>query len=153
MPQNEQHEDVLELELLIRRPPESVKAWWTDLPDDYLAIDPTEQPFRILTTRRIPRGRDLLTYWRQSDGSVRENREIMQVSTDAAWTFEIPSHPLGLKIFDEFSAEPTEDGTLLRIRSTLTAIEPDASARIPAQKERMAQLWRKAAEICERDAP
>ena len=136
MHQNEQQGDVLELELLIRRPPESVKVWWTELPDDYLATDPAEQPFRILTTRRIPRGRELLTYWRQPDGSVRENHEIMQVSPDAAWTFEIPSHPLGLKIFDEFSAKATKDGTLLLIRSTLTAIEPTASARIPAQKER-----------------
>jgi hypothetical protein len=87
------------------------------------------------------------------DGSVRENREIMQVKQDGTWTFEIPSHPLGLKIFDEFSPKAAKDGTLLRIRSTIAALDPSASTRIQAQKVRMTQGWRVAAEICERDAP
>jgi hypothetical protein len=147
------NQTVLELDLLIRRPPESVKAWWTDLPDNYSAADPTEQPFRILTTRRTPQGRELTTYWRLPDGSVRENHEIMRVGEDCTWTFEIPSHPLGLKIFDEFSAKATKDGTSLRIRSTIIPLESAASARIKAQKERMAEVWKRAAKICERDAP
>ncbi len=60
MHQNEQQGDVLELELLIRRPPESVKAWWTDLPEDYLAIDPTEQPLVLGDAlQSVPEGADL----------------------------------------------------------------------------------------------
>src|SRR5713226_10433006 len=42
----------LDLELEIKRPPRSVRAWWTDLPDDYVAKDPREQPHRIRVLAR-----------------------------------------------------------------------------------------------------
>jgi len=37
----------LDLDLDIHRSPDSVRAWWTDLPDEYVAKDPREQPHRI----------------------------------------------------------------------------------------------------------
>jgi len=149
-------QDTLEMDLMIRKPSESVRRWWTNLPDDYHADDPTEQPFRIFTTKRMSNAsRGLFGYWRLQDGSIRKVREIMEVKADGTWTFEIPSHPLGLRVFDEFSAKAILGGgvTMLHIRCVLSALEPNASARIPAQKERMKQVWRRAAEICERDAP
>src|SRR2546422_1097230 len=54
----------LDLELDIRRPPRSVRAWWTDLPDDYVAKDPREQPHRIRVLARYPDRIELVGTWR-----------------------------------------------------------------------------------------
>jgi hypothetical protein len=72
---------------------------------------------------------------------------------DGNWTFEIPEHPAGFHILDEFQLEPTPNGTKLRIKSTLTPREASAVSRMQTQKERMVQAWKIAGEICERDAP
>jgi hypothetical protein len=143
---------VVKLELLIRRSPESVRAWWTDLPEDYQAKDPTEQPYRIVTTGRLPNGRELRTYWRGPGGSEFGFREILVMKPDGSWTFEVPDAQ-GFHIFDEFRAEPVQTGTKLIIQSTLTPLDPSAASRISAQKEVMTKNWRRSAEICERDAP
>lgn len=145
--------EVLDLKLLIRKAPEPVRAWWTDLPDDYVAQDPREQPYRILTLRRLPNGRELRTHWRMPDGSTRETQEILTLKPDRSWTFEIPKHPTGLHILDELRTEAVPEGTRLHIRSTLTPLEPSATGRVAMQKERMIQSWNVAAEICERDSP
>jgi hypothetical protein len=145
--------EVLTVDLSIRKRPEAVRAWWVDLPDDYQAKDPKEQPYRIVTLRRLPNGRELRTYWRMPDGSTRDWQEILTLKPNGDWTFEIPSHPTGLHILDEFQPETTPEGTRLHIRSTLTPREPSAASRIAMQKERMSQAWKVAAEICERDAP
>jgi len=143
--------EVLTLELMIRKSPESVRAWWTDNPDDYYAKDPHEQPYRILTTRRLPNGRELHTYWRMPDGSAFDFQEILTLKPDGSWTFEIPNG-MGFRIFDEFRTEPVSTGTKLTIRSTLTPLDPSAASRIAGQKELMTQGWKGAAQICERDA-
>ncbi len=102
-----QGSEVLDLELVIRKSPESIRAWWVDLPDDYQAQDAREQPYRIVTLRKLPNGRELRTYWRMPDGSTREMEEILTLKPDGSWTFEIPNHPTGLHIFDEFRTEAT----------------------------------------------
>jgi len=142
----------LNLELLIRKSPESVRAWWTELPDDYRAKDPREQPYRILTTRRLPNGRELRTYWRMPDGSTFDFQEILALKPDGSWTFEVPN-ALGFRIMDEFRPEAVPTGTKLTIHSTLTPLDPSAASRISMQKELMIQGWKGAVEICERDAP
>jgi len=147
-----QKSDVINLELLIRKPPGSVRAWWTDLPDDYVAKDPMEQPYRIVTTRRLPNGRELRTYWRMPDGSAFDFQEILNLKPDGSWTFEI-SNGMGFRILDEFRAEPAQMGTKLTIQSTLTPLDASAANRISTQKELMTQGWKGAAKICERDAP
>jgi hypothetical protein len=147
-----QKSDVINLELLIRKSPESVRAWWTDLPEDYHAKDPHEQPYRILTTRRLPNGRELHTYWRTPDGLAFDFQEILTMKPDGSWTFDIPNG-VGFHIIDEFRAEPAPTGTKLTIRSTLTPLDPAAASRISTQKQIMTQSWKGAAEICERDAP
>ena len=144
--------DVINLELLIRRPPESVRAWWTDLPEDYHAKDPREQPYRIVTTRRLPNGRELRTYWRMPDETAFDFQETLTLKPDGSWTFDIPNG-MGFHIFDEFRADPAPTGTKLTIRSTLTPLDSSATGRITKQKEIMTQGWKGAAEICERDAP
>ncbi len=147
-----QGSEVLNLELLICKPPQSVRAWWTDLPDDYQAKDPSEQPYRIVTLQKLPNSRRLRTYWRTPDGSMFDMEEVMALKPDGSWTFEIPNHPRGFHIFDEFRIEPTPGGSKLNIRSTLTPRVPSANSQLATQKERMTQGWRVAAEICERDA-
>jgi hypothetical protein len=144
--------DVINLQLLIRKSPESVRAWWTDLPEDYQAKDPREQPYRIVTIRRLPNGRELRTYWRMPDGSTFDFQEILTLKPDGSWTFEIPNG-MGFHIFDEFRTESVPTGTKLTIRSTLTPLDSSAASRISAQKELMAQGWKGTAEICEHDAP
>ena len=147
-----QKSDVINLELLIRKSPESVRAWWTDLPEDYRAKDPQEQPYRIVTTRRSPHGRELRTYWQMSDGSTFDFQEILTIKPDGSWIFEIPNG-MGFHIMDEFRAEPVPAGTKLTIRSTLIPLDSSAAGRISMQKELMTQGWMGAAKICERDAP
>jgi hypothetical protein len=144
--------EVFELHLLIRKSPKSIRAWWTDLPDDYQANDPREQPYRIVTLRRTPNGRELRTYWRLPDGSTRDWQELLTMKPDGSWTFEIPNHPAGLHILDEFRTESAPEGTVLHIRSTLTAREASAAGIMAAQKERMTNAWKIAIEICEREA-
>jgi hypothetical protein len=144
--------DVINLELLISKSPASVRAWWTDFQEDYRAKDPREQPFRIVTTRRLPNGRELRTYWRMPDGATFDFQEILTLKPDGSWTFEIPNGT-GFHILDEFRAESVPTGTKLIIRSALTPLDSSAANRISAQKELMIQGWKGAAEICERDAP
>ena len=146
--------EIIDLELLIRKPPDSVRAWWTEYPDDYHATDPLEQPYRILTTHRLPNGRELRTYWRMPNGSNVEVQEILNLKPDGTWTYEVPTpNATGIRVFDEFRAEPTRDGTKLLIHSTLTAEDPSATSGIAGLKEFMIQGWKGAAQICERDAP
>jgi hypothetical protein len=146
--------EVIDLELLIRKRPDSVRAWWTEYPDDYHAKDPREQPYRILTTRRLPNGRELRTYWRMPDGSNAEIKEVLNLKPDGNWTYDVPCpNPTGIHVFDEFRTEATADGTKLLIHSTLTPEDPSATSRVAALKEFMITGWKLAAEICDRDAP
>ena len=143
----------IDLELLIHKPPGSVRAWWTEYPDDYHAKDPREQPYRILTTRRFANGREVRTYWRMPDGSASEVREVLNLKPDGSWTYEVPyPNPTGIHAFDEFRTESIANGTKLSIRSTLTLRDPAGTNQIPALKEFMVQGWKLAAEVCERDA-
>jgi len=149
-------EETFQLELFIRKPPEAVKAWWTDLPDDYLANDPDEQPFRIVTLKKYNEQgkfiRELHCYWRLPDGSERKTQEILYFSEDNEWSFDV-IHPLGFKIHDDFRAIPFEGGTRLEIKSKITVTNSKALDKLREQKERMIYVWKNAARICERDAP
>jgi hypothetical protein len=147
--------EFLDLELMIKKPPNSVRAWWTDYPDDYHAKNPTEQPYRILTTRRLPNGREVRTFWKMPDGSTSEIQEILNLKSDGSWTYEVPyPNSLGIHVLDEFRPEPAPNGTKLVIHSTLTPRDPAAtSSSVSGLKEFMIQGWKQAAEICEHDAP
>lgn len=142
----------VDLDLQIRRSPESVRSWWIDLPDDYRAKDPDEQPYRIQTLRRSRDEREFLTHWRNPDGSTMQLRETLRLQGDGPWTFHIDDC-FGVRIHDEFRAEPEGDGTRLHIHSTLTPKTEEAEAAADAIAAQMRQGWPMAARICERDAP
>ena len=145
--------ETLALDLFIRRSPESVRKWWTDLPDDYYAKDPKEQPYRIVTKKHMPNaGRELTCFWRSPDGSERQTQETMHLFSDGlSWAFDV-INPAGFYIRDEFRAVAVEGGTTLEIRSKITPSK-QAETAVQTQKERMMQLWKNMVEICERDAP
>ena len=111
-------DNILVLNLFIRRPPSSIRNWWTDFPDEHIAKETVEQPFRIVTLKHTSNGKELKTYWRSPDGSERITRETMCVLKDGSWTFDIV-HPIGLEIHDEFRAIPLKGGSRVEIRSML----------------------------------
>ena len=145
----------LDLELDIHRPPRSVRAWWTDLPDVYVAKDPREQPHRIRVLARNGDRIELVGTWRGPLGTERLLRETLRVREDGSWTFD--ARAMGLRVHDEFEAIPHGDGTRLHIRSTI--VPAGALGRIVARLmgrrilRMLEKSWPTAAEICERDAP
>jgi len=145
----------LDLQLSIHRPPQSVRAWWTDLPDEYVAKDPREQPHRIRVLARDGNRIDLVGTWRGPFGSERLLPEALRVREDGSWTFD--ARAMGLRIHDEFEAIPSGDGTRLQIRSTITPAGPLGRivARLMGRRflRMLARGWPTAASICERDAP
>jgi len=85
----------LDLELDIHRPPRSVRAWWTDLPDVYVAKDPREQPHRIRVLARNGDRIELVGTWRGPLGTERLLRETLRVREDGSWTFD--ARAMGLR--------------------------------------------------------
>jgi len=145
----------LDLELDIKRPPRSVRAWWTDLPDDYVAKDPQEQPHRIRVLARDGDRIELVGTWRGPLGTERLLPETLRLREDGSWTFD--AQAMGLRIHDEFEAVPNGDGTRLHIRSTITPAGPLGRLVARLMGRRILRMlekgWPTAAAICERDAP
>jgi hypothetical protein len=145
----------LDLELDIDRPPQSVRAWWTDLPDEYVAKDPREQPHRIRVLERHSDRIELVGTWRGPLGTERLLPETLRLREDGSWTFD--ARAMGLRVHDEFEAIPNGDGTRLHIRSTITSAGPLGKIVARLMGRRILRMlekgWPTAAEICERDAP
>jgi hypothetical protein len=145
----------VDLELNIKRPPKSVRAWWTDLPDDYLAKDPREQPHRIRVLERDGDRIEVVGTWRGPFGTERLLPETLRLREDGSWTFD--ARAMGLRVHDEFEAIASSDGTRLHIRSTITPDGPLGRlvARLMGRRilRMLAKGWPVAAAICERDAP
>jgi hypothetical protein len=145
----------LDLELDINRPPRSVRAWWTDLPDDYIAKDPREQPHRIRVLVRDGDRIELVGTWRGPLGTERLLQETLRLREDGRWTFD--ARAMGLRIHDEFEAVPNGDGTRLHIRSTITPAGTWGKIVARLMGRRILRMlekgWPVAAAICERDAP
>src|SRR2546427_10702635 len=145
----------LDLQLSIHRPPQSVRAWWTDLPDVYVAKDPREQPHRIRVLARNGDRIELVGTWRGPLGTERLLRETLRVREDGSWTFD--ARAIGLRSHDEFEAIPNGDGTRLHIRSVITPARAlwRIVARLMGRRilRMLEKGWPTAAEICERDAP
>ena len=145
----------LDLELDIHRPPQSVRAWWTDLPDEYVAKDPREQPHRIRVLARNGHRIELEGTWRGPLGRDALLRETLHVRDDGSWTFD--ARAMGLRVHDEFQAFPSGDGTRLHIRSVINPDGPLGKIVGRLMGRRLLRMlekgWGTAAEICERDAP
>lgn len=143
--------ETFDLEYFIRKSPESVKAWWTDLPDDYQATDPEEEPFRIVTLRKFANGRELLTFWHARDASVEEFREILWLREDGSWIFEATDYP-GFIIRSEYWLRLAPNGVYLHISTLLTPLDTAHASRMSAEIESLTEFFKGAAEICERNA-
>lgn len=146
----------MELELPIDRDPKTVKAWWTELPDDYVAKDPKEQPFRIRTLKRHEDGRTLETSWRTPMGATK-SIERMRLHDDGSWTFEVESAMFGVGAHDTFRAVPDGDGTRLLVRTEFlpktVAHRLFAPILAPMMRSVFRSTFTSASRICERDAP
>lgn len=141
----------------IRRPPPEVRAWWTELPDEYVATDPREQPHRIVVTKRDGAVMELATYWRGPLGRELVIREMMTLRDDGGWSVDV-GLPLGLAQRDEFTLTPTPEGTRVRIGVGVTARTTWGRLMRPLflafyARRQYPRTWRAAARICERDAP
>src|SRR2546427_10263767 len=145
----------LDLQLSIHRPAQSGRAWWTDLPDEYVAKDPREQPHRIRVLARNGNRVELVGTWRGPLGTDRRLPETLRLREDGSWTFD--ARAMGLRIHDEFEAIPSGDGTRLEIRSAITPAGPLGRIVARLMGRRILRMlergWPTAAPICERDAP
>src|SRR2546422_558406 len=145
----------LDLDLDIHRSPDSVRAWWTDLPDEYVAKDPREQPHRIRVLARQGDRVEVVGTWRGPLGREMLLKETLRLREDGSWTFD--SRAMGISVHDEFEVVSLGEGARLHIRSVLTPARPLGRlvARLMGRRlvRRMAESWRTAALICERDAP
>src|SRR2546426_6610106 len=145
----------LDLDLDIHRSPDAVRAWWTDLPDEYVAKDPREQPHRIRVLARQGDRVEVVGTWRGPLGREMLLKETLRLREDGSWTFD--SRAMGISVHDEFEVVSLGEGARLHIRSVLTPARPLGRlvARLMGRRlvRRMAESWRTAALICERDAP
>lgn len=147
--------DRVHLTFDVCRPPESIRRWWLDFPDDYRASDPDEQPYRIRTLSR--KGDEVVveTHWSGPFGSTMKVVETLRSQGPHAWTADLTM--MGLRIHDEFRVTPTPTGSRLEIRSTISpaslAGRVASPLVLPMLKRDMRKTWTNAARICEREAP
>ncbi len=146
--------DAISLECDIRRPPEAVRRWWLEFPDDYRASDPDEQPYRIRILKRTPAAIEVWTYWRTPLAMPMKLRETLGTANLEGWTADMDI--LGLHVHDEFHMAGTAEGTRLTIHSSVKPRSPLGRMIRPVAAHRllrmMKRVWEDAARICERDA-
>ncbi len=149
-----QREAILSLAFDIRRPPEAVRRWWLEFPDDYRASDPDEQPYRIRVLERTPQRLVVLTSWRGPLGVPLRLRETLGIGSGSRWNARMQM--MGLGVSDEFQGIAAPEGTHLTIRSTVTPISALGRIMRPVVARfllgMMKRVWKDAARICERDA-
>jgi hypothetical protein len=145
----------LTVEVEIARPPDEVRAWWTQMPDDYRATDPKEQPHRIVTLRRTPDTWEAMTHWRGPPWGDVKVRETFHFRPDG-WDVDV-GLPLGLAQKDEFTLAATPTGTRVTIRVSIWPRNLAGRLARPAflryARRSYPRTWRAAGRICERDAP
>ena len=127
------------------------------MPDDYSAHDPRELPQRIVTVKRTETGRELITYWKRTNGPDRAMKETLVVKEPYRWSYDVlPSEGFlirGFRIHDEFSATPDGTGARVDIESTVTFTTP--TIRIvgplltPLLKRMMRRSWADAVLVCD----
>lgn len=139
----------------IARPVDEVRAWWVDMPADYVATDPREQPHRIVTRSRTPTRWEIDTYWRGPLGVPLRIGEVFHLREDG-WDVDI-ALPAGLRQRDVFVLAPTPSGTRVTIRAWIWAPSVAARLGLPPMmryaRRSYPRTWRTAARLCERDAP
>lgn len=145
----------VDLVLDIARPPAEVRAWWLEMPDDYRASDPKEQPHRIVTVRREKDLWEADTHWRGPPWGDIVVRETFHLREDG-WDVDVKL-PFGLAQRDVFVLSPTPTGTRVRIRAWIWAPTLASALALPAMrayaKRSYPRTWGAARRLCERDAP
>lgn len=149
------------IELAIPRPRADVLAWWTDLPDDYRAQDPREEPHRIEVLARDRDGArvDLMTFWRLPLGLLARIPETLRLAPEGDG-FTVDVHfPLGLRQRDVFTLrDDGRGGTRVTIELVMGARHPLAWVLVPLYWNLYARrvypkTFATAGELCARDAP
>lgn len=142
----------------IPRPVAEVRAWWIEMPLDYRASHPREQPHRIVTRSRDAQRWVIDTYWRVP---LAPNLKIPETFTfrEDGWDVEA-TLPLGLAQRDRFTLAATPQaggGTRVTIDVWVRTRHAGALAALPFYrafaKRNFPALWRAAGRLCARDAP
>ncbi len=145
----------LEVDVIIPRPPAEVRAWWTEMPKDYHAADPHEQPHHIVTRHRDKRTWEIDTYWRVPLAPNLRVPETFTFRPDG-WTVDLRV-PGGIGQRDDFTLVPTPDGTRVEIRVRIHARNAAGKLLVPFYRRygqrNFPALWRAAGILCARDAP
>ncbi|MHB8604442.1 MAG: hypothetical protein ACYDCK_04235 [Thermoplasmatota archaeon] len=139
----------------IPRPVAEVRAWWTDLPADYRAADPREEPHRIVTKRRDAERWEIDTYWRA--GPVK-NLRVPETFTFRGDGWSVDARiPLGLAQRDEFTLTPTPTGTRVTVEVWVKTRNPLGFVALAAYRayarKNFPRMWKGAGRLCTRDAP
>lgn len=142
----------LVVELRIARSPEQVRRWWWDMPADYRATDPHEQPHRIIVKERTDERLVLATYWRGPMGRDLRVDEVVHFTPDG-WSIDMDL-PLGLAQRDTFVLAPDSDGTRVRIAVDIWPRTFGGRLAKPFYvwlyaKRTYPATWRDAARLCE----
>lgn len=139
----------------VKRQPEAVQSWWTDLPDDYHAKDPRENPFRIRTLARRSDGADLESWWRGPFGRTRKAIEHLRVLGKGHFTYDIAMG--AVQVHDDFRLVPTPAGSRMDVQTTLRPTTFPARLFlplfVPAMKRQFRKTWRDALDVCEKEVP
>ncbi|MGQ0536552.1 MAG: hypothetical protein ACT4PT_10820 [Methanobacteriota archaeon] len=145
----------LEVVLEIPRPAAEVRAWWTEMPADYRAADPKEQPHRIVTIARNEDRWEIDTHWRGPFGRDLVVREVFWFRPDG-WDVDVYA-PAGIRQRDEFRLEATPQGTRVQIRVQIRGTGLAGRLAAPIYRaygrRNFPRMWRHAARLCARDAP
>lgn len=118
------------LEFPVRTSPEAVRRWWTEFPSDYRATDPDEEPFRIVTTGRLPDGTLVLAaHFRGRFGGESVLEERLRVLDDAHW--EVAIDAAGTRTTLDYRVAPAEGGATLTVTESCVATTPLAWPLVP----------------------
>ena len=138
------------LDISVDCPAAVVRKWWTEFPAEYSAKDPVE-PHRVVTSKILPHGKVLATYWHGPDGKEIQIEQVMTLKPDGSWEFDL-THPAGYHVHERFRASEGKGRTLLKVTAEVTPQNAKAEAEIQAQVDWMESRFRRWAKVCERDA-
>lgn len=142
----------LTVQVHIARPPETVRRWWWEMPNDYRATDSREQPHRIVVKERTKERLVLATYWKGPAGRDLRLDEVVTFTPDG-WTVELDL-PMGLAQKDTFTLTP--DGTGTRVKILVDIWPRTFGGRLAKPfyvwlyaKRAYTATWRETARLCE----
>lgn len=125
-----------EHEVRVAASPEAVRAWWLDVPREWI----------------VGREGDALLLETTFGGL--KVRERLVALPGHRWRFDTTA-PLGLDVTDEFEARPAPGGAVVRIRLDMRGRNLLGRLALPfywpVAKRQFRRRWREAAQLCERD--